>query len=338
MKRDTKGIERARSMRDWREHKGGLKPKPAPCLATPLGALLEDWLESQRDRGLRPSSIATRKGHLRRFLQWCEQFGVTKPEWLSRGLCRAWLRSIDESRTSKGAPFRESTKEGMIRAVNTFCEYLEVNRRIDANPLSGVAVRRCRGRRLPKILDEDQVRSILEAPDTRDPLGIRDRSMMEMAYGSGLRRQEVVGLELGDLSRDGEMVVVRRAKGGRERIVPISRAAREWVFVYLQRSRPLLEVVGKPSEGLYLTGYGEPFCAGAWGQRVKQYMKAAGIDCRGGPHLLRHACATHMLEHGADLRTIQTLLGHSRIDTIEVYTHVTPERLCQVHHRSHPRG
>ncbi|BCX47300.1 tyrosine recombinase XerD [Haloferula helveola] len=338
MKQDARGIERARRMRAWRDKPGGARANPHPELETPLGVLVCDWLDEQRERGLRPSSIASRRILLRGFLHWCGEQGVTRPEWLSRGLCRDWLKSLEEHRTAMGTPYRDSTKEGMIRAVNTFCKYLEEKRRIDSNPLAGVKARRVRGRKLPKVLDEDQVAAILDAPDTGDPLGIRDRSMLETVYGAGLRRQELVGLDLDDVLRGGEVLMVRRTKGGRERIVPLGRMARDWLFRYLTRVRPLLQVPGVESDGLYLTGYGRRFSAGSWGHLVKKHMRAAGITCWGGPHLLRHACATHMLEHGADLRTIQTLLGHTRIDTTEIYTHVNLERVCAVHHRSHPRG
>ena len=188
------------------------------------------------------------------------------------------------------------------------------------------------------MLDEDQVTRLLELPDTTDVLGIRDRAMLELTYSSGLRRGEVVALQLSDLIRDASALVVRHGKGGKERIVPVGGIARDCLKRYVEEARPQMVVPDAPAAELFLTAYGDGFSALGWGQAVRKYLTRAGVKCRGGPHLLRHACATHMLDHGADLRTIQTLLGHSRVDTTEIYTHVSPAHLCDVHHRTHPRG
>jgi integrase/recombinase XerD len=153
-----------------------------------------------------------------------------------------------------------------------------------------------------------------------------------------MRRGEVVRLRVTDLIRGDTSLVIRNGKGGKERIVPLGDPARHWLNRYLTEARPSLHLDDAPSPMMFLTSYGDGFSAGAWGNVVRRYLTKAGIHVRGGPHLLRHACATHMLDHGADLRTIQTLLGHSRVDTTEIYTHVSMERLCSVHHGTHPRG
>lgn len=338
MDRHTRGWARAREMRRWRDRKGGLKPRPAEYLQTALGSALEDWISDQRRRGLRKASIDGRRLHLRRFLQWCSTCGVARPEWISRGLLEAWLAWLDAYRTRSGGLFAENTKESLIRSVNAFLVYLHEHRRIDSNPLAGTRLRRCRGGSLPVVLDEAQIVRLLETPDTGDLLGLRDRAMLELTYSSGLRRGEVVRLRLADLIRGESALHVRHGKGGKERIVPVGSIAADWLDRYLTEARPELIVPEAPSPDLFLTAYGDGFSAAGWGQIVRKYLTAAGVKTRGGPHLLRHACATHMLEHGADLRTLQTLLGHSRVDTTEIYTHVSPARLCSVHHRTHPRG
>ena len=338
MNRHTKGWERAREMRKWRKRKGGKKARPTKYLETALGACLEDWLNEQRRAGLRPASIEGRRLHLRRFLQWCLSYGVKRPDWISRGLVEAWLGWLDEYRTRSGSFYAESSKESMIRSVHAFLRFLLQHRRIDANPLEGTRLRRCHGQSLPTVLDEDQVTRLLELPDTSDVLGIRDRAMLELTYSSGLRRGEVVSLQLSDLIRDASALVVRHGKGGKERIVPVGGIARDCLKRYVEEARPQMVVPDAPAAELFLTAYGDGFSAMGWGQAVRKYLTRAGVKCRGGPHLLRHACATHMLDHGADLRTIQTLLGHSRVDTTEIHTHVSPAHLCDVHHRTHPRG
>lgn len=339
MDKHTKGWERAKEMRKWRDHKGGLQGRQThEYLRTALGEALEDWLSDQRRSGLRPASIEGRRIHMRLFLQWCWNCHVTRPEWISRGLMEAWLAWLDEYRTRKGTPYADTSKESMIRTVYAFLCYLHLHHRIDSNPLAGTRLRRCHGRSIPTILDEAQVLRMLELPDTSDPVGLRDRAMMEVTYSSGLRRAEVVGLRVSDLVRGDTSIIVRNGKGGKERIVPLGGPAQYWLKRYLTEARPLQIIPEAPSPIMFLTSYGDGFSATSWGLVVRGYLSAAGVTAKGGPHLLRHACATHMRDHGADLRTIQTLLGHSRVDTTEIYTHVSMGHLCSVHHDTHPRG
>ncbi|BDS08275.1 tyrosine recombinase XerD [Oceaniferula spumae] len=311
---------------------------PHAHLETALGDALEDWICSQRRIGLRQSSIAGRRTHIRLFIKWSWDRHITKPEWISRGLMEEWLAWLDEHCTQGGTPYAETSKESMIRSVNAFFGYLLLHHRIDSNPLAGTRLRRCNARSIPLVLDETQILHLLEMPATDDVLGLRDRAMMEVTYCTGMRRGETVGLRITDLIRGGSSIVVHNGKGGKERVVPLGGPAQYWLKRYLAEARPLLLLPDEPSDVLFLTSYGDGFSAGAWGHAVRQYLTKSGVTVKGGPHLLRHACATHMLDHGADLRTIQTLLGHSRVDTTEIYTHVSTGRLSSVHHSTHPRG
>jgi integrase/recombinase XerD len=334
----TKGWERSKEMRKWRKHKGGLKSGSYGFLNTPLGEAMEEWLSAQRRGGLRKASMEGRRLHIRNFLKWCWNGNVTRPQWISRGLLEAWLAWIDEYRTRFGAHYADTSKESMIRSVYAFLTYLHEHRRIDSNPLAGIRLRRCNGRTIPAVLDEAQVLRLLELPDTDDVLGMRNRAMLELTYSSGIRRGEIVELRITDLVRGESSIIVHNGKGGKDRVVPLGEAAQHWLKRYLDEARPRLLVAEEPSLHLFLTSYGDGFSAAAWGQIVRRYLTAAGVKTKGGPHLLRHACATHMLDHGADLRTIQTLLGHARIDTTEIYTHVSTEHMRRVHHQTHPRG
>jgi integrase/recombinase XerD len=338
MLKDTSGWERAIEMRTWRDHRGGLQPSDEPYLHTPLGLMVEEWLTSQRRRGLSRNTIQTRRLNLRRFTKWCSTQSVQGPEWMSRGLLDAWLDWLEKYRTKKQKPLTEYTKEGMIRSVNTFMQYLQERHIIDANPLEGHHIRRVRGRSMPSVMSETEVEALLSSPKTDDVLGLRDRAMLELLYSNGIRRSELAYLQLSHLRLQHHVLVVRHGKGAKDRIVPIGQAAFLWLNRYLTKARPQLLVPGIPCDYVFVTAYGDGFCAGYLGQIVRKYMSAIGLNMQGSCHLLRHACATHMLEHGADLRTIQTLLGHSRVDTTEIYTHVTTERMCSVHHRVHPRG
>jgi len=192
-------------------------------------------------------------------------------------------------------------------------------------------------RRLPKNLSEAQVEALLEAPDTETTLGLRDRAMLETLYAAGLRVSELVGLKLAQVSLDMGAVRVL-GKGSRERIVPLGEEAIGWLARYLATARVVLAGTGK-ADAVFLTARRQPLTRQAFWQIVKRYGSKAGIaGATLSPHVLRHAFATHLLNHGADLRVVQLLLGHADITTTTIYTHVARERLKQLHAKHHPRG
>ena len=192
-------------------------------------------------------------------------------------------------------------------------------------------------RRLPKSLSEEQVETLLDAPDTETTLGLRDRAMLETLYATGLRVSELVGLKLAQVSFD--MGIVRvLGKGSKERLVPLGEESILWLRRYLASARPGLIGHGK-SDAMFVTARRGALSRQAFWEIVKRYATKAGIGRASlSPHTLRHAFATHLLNHGADLRVVQLLLGHSDITTTTIYTHVARERLKQLHARHHPRG
>jgi integrase/recombinase XerD len=192
-------------------------------------------------------------------------------------------------------------------------------------------------RRLPKNLSEAQVETLLCAPDTATTLGLRDRAMLETLYATGLRVSELVGLGIAQASLD--MGVVRvLGKGSKERLVPLGEEAIAWVKRYLANARPAL-AGGSRSNAMFVTARGGPLTRQAFWALVKRYAMRAGIPVgKLSPHVLRHAFATHLLNHGADLRVVQLLLGHADITTTTIYTHVARERLKRLHEQHHPRG
>jgi len=192
-------------------------------------------------------------------------------------------------------------------------------------------------RSLPRNLSEDQVAALLSAPDTETPLGLRDRAMLETLYATGLRVSELVGLKLSQVSLD--MGVVRvLGKGNKERLVPLGEEAIDWLKRYCTTARAELGGDAK-AEAVFVTARRGPMSRQAFWQLIKRHAATAGIARTAlSPHTLRHAFATHLLNHGADLRVVQLLLGHSDITTTTIYTHVARERLKQLHHRHHPRG
>ena len=192
-------------------------------------------------------------------------------------------------------------------------------------------------RSLPQSLGENDVEKLLASPDLDSPYGLRDRAMLELMYGSGLRVSELVGLELGQLNAN--LGLVRLVgKGSKERVVPVGEESLHWLQAYLARARPELGRAKTPSDALFLSSRGRAITRQAFWQLVKKHLLAAGINTRFSPHSLRHAFATHLLNHGADLRTVQMLLGHSSLSTTQIYTHVAQARLEAIHAQHHPRG
>jgi integrase/recombinase XerD len=193
------------------------------------------------------------------------------------------------------------------------------------------------GRPLPDSLSEAQVEALLEAPDTGSPVELRDRAMLELLYATGLRVSELVGLEQSSVNpRQG--VIRITGKGSRERLVPMGEEAGDWMARYFREARPELMRDRAPTEVLFVTRRGAGMTRQAFWYRIKKYAAAAGITVDLSPHTLRHAFATHLLDHGADLRVVQMLLGHSSLSTTQIYTHVARARLQALHARHHPRG
>ena len=191
--------------------------------------------------------------------------------------------------------------------------------------------------RLPKVMSEKQVEALLDAPDLDTPLGLRDRAMLETIYATGLRVSELVNLKLHEVGlADG--VLRALGKGSKERLVPLGQLAIDWITRYLHEARPDI-LHGQQSDALFVTARGGAMTRQAFWQLIKRYALVAGIDpARLSPHVLRHAFATHLLNHGADLRVVQLLLGHADISTTQIYTHVARERLKSLHAEHHPRG
>ncbi|AFU97902.1 site-specific tyrosine recombinase XerD [Simiduia agarivorans] len=191
------------------------------------------------------------------------------------------------------------------------------------------------GRPLPKSLTEADVEALLAAPALDEPVGLRDKAMLELLYATGLRVSELVGLALSEINlRQGVVRVM--GKGSKERLVPLGRAAIEWLQRYLKEARP--DLLKGQSEVVFPSNRGEQMTRQTFWYRVKHWAKVAGISKPLSPHTLRHAFATHLINHGADLRVVQLLLGHSDLSTTQIYTHIARERMKQLHGLHHPRG
>lgn len=230
---------------------------------------------------------------------------------------------------------KATTTSRELSSLKRFYRYALRQGRITADPTLNIdAPKLPRG--LPKSLTEEDVENLLAAPRVDGPLGLRDRTMLETLYASGLRVSELVTLKLSQVSQD--MGVVRVVgKGSKERLVPLGEEALAWIRRYLKEARPAL-LGARASDDLFVTARGEGMTRQAFWYLIKRYAAQARLRNPLSPHTLRHAFATHLLNHGADLRVVQLLLGHADISTTQIYTHVARERLKQLHAKHHPRG
>ncbi len=236
-------------------------------------------------------------------------------------------------RHKKGIKARSTAR--LLSTLRRFYQYLIRENRLVNDP-SALLESPKLGRSLPKTLSEREVEALLEAPDVDDPLGLRDRAMLELIYATGLRVSELVGLDMHGINlQQGVVRVV--GKGDKERLVPMGEEALSWIASYLKYARAdLLNL--SVSDKLFVTRRGGGMTRQTFWYVVKRYAQLASISLTLSPHVLRHAFATHLLNHGADLRVVQMLLGHSDLSTTQIYTHVAKERLKELHSQHHPRG
>ena len=227
------------------------------------------------------------------------------------------------------------TTARLLSSLRRFYRYLLREGRVEHDPTAQIDAPKL-GRPLPKSLTEEDVDALLDAPDIGTPLGLRDRSMLELLYASGLRVSELVGLKLSEVSM-AQGVVRIFGKGGKERLVPMGEECLDWLQSYKDEARAAL-LSGKISDAVFVTRRGAAMTRQAFWYLIKRYAMQAGIHTDLSPHTLRHAFATHLLNHGADLRVLQMLLGHSDLSTTQIYTHVARERLKSLHAAHHPRG
>ena len=222
-----------------------------------------------------------------------------------------------------------------LAAVRGFHKYLLTDGLASADPTA--AIETPRGwQRMPQTLSGDEVEALLGQPDESSPLGLRDKAMLELLYATGLRVSELVGLSRNSVNLERGYVVVV-GKGSKERAVPLGEVAAATVRSYLERSRPLL-LKGMETDALFISGRRRQITRQMFWERIRKYVRKAGISRPVSPHTLRHSFATHLLDHGADLRSVQAMLGHADITTTQIYTHVSRERLKQIHEKHHPRG
>lgn len=289
--------------------------------------LFQDYLGLEA--GHSRNTIESYRRDLSRFVAFVGQHGVSAPGGVTRKHLREFIYAL------KDLGLSAATIRRQVSAIRTYYGFLLAEGRVLADPSDRLEMPR-KGRKLPDTLSVTDVEALLAAPKVEEPLAWRDRALLELAYGAGLRVSELCGLTINDLLLSEGLVRVL-GKGSKERLVPIGRKVIGAVSVYLHQLRPELDR-GKSKERVLLNARGEPLSrVGAWGV-VKKRAKEAGIARRVTTHTLRHSFATHLLEGGADLRAVQEMLGHADLSTTQIYTHVDREYLRSVHRQFHPRG
>jgi len=305
-----------------------------------LGECARMWCEADAARGFSPQTIASREHYLRKFIEWAVERDVRRASEVTRPVLEAYQRHIsrippERHTRGQGEHLGWSVQRKRMHCVKDWFRWLTRRDVLMHNPASEIELPR-REKRLPATaLTPDEIEKLLAVHDLADPLGVRNRAMCEVFYSSGIRRAELAHLGLSDINPERGTLTVRQGKGRKDRVVALGARAGAWVARYLAEARPRLSLDAR-EQTLFLSGYGGAFNPDALSRMMNIWMRAAGLAKRGSCHLLRHTCATHMLENGADIRYIQQQLGHANLETTAIYTEVTIKKLLEVHARCHP--
>jgi integrase/recombinase XerD len=281
------------------------------------------------EKGLAKNTIEAYSHDLNRFSDYLKAKGIQDILNVGKFDVRAFLLVLKRQGLSTKTISRN------LVAIRTFFKFLIQEGILEANPIEEVGSPTV-AKTLPEILTLKEVEELLEQPNIKTPLGIRDRAMLEMLYATGMRVSELTRLPMNQVNLEGGYVLLY-GKGSKERMVPLGSEAMKWLALYLRMARGRF-AKRKESNALFISRSGKGMSRQRFWRSLKEYGRRAGIRKRISPHLLRHSFASHLLERGADLRSVQIMLGHVDISTTQIYTHVTGERLKKIHQRYHPRG
>ncbi|GAA5315328.1 MAG: site-specific tyrosine recombinase XerD [Candidatus Pelagadaptatus aseana] len=304
------------------------KATEKPALSTEHQLTIDNYLDALwLEKGLSESSLSSYRRDLTALAVWAQQQKLSLLQ-----ITPASLQQHLADRHAKKLSARSTAR--FLSCCRGFYAYQVREGRMPQDPTATVENPKP-GRPIPKSLTESDVETLLAAADIDEPIGLRDRTMLEVLYACGLRVSELVGLTLNQVNlRQGVVRVV--GKGGKERLVPLGEEAGSWLLRYMKEARPLL--AKSATDVLFPSSRGQQMTRQTFWHRIKHWAMVAGIDKPLSPHTLRHAFATHLINHGADLRVVQLLLGHSDLSTTQIYTHVAKARMKSMHQQHHPRG
>ncbi|MFL0809353.1 MAG: tyrosine-type recombinase/integrase [Agarilytica sp.] len=299
--------------------------------AIPLSSYVKHYLQYLEYIGYSTETINGHRLSLKRFTHWCLERNIETPNGITKPVIEAYQRALFYFRKQNGKPLAKDTQNKTLIIIRTFMKWLVRENHLPFNPADQIELARI-PRRLPRRhLSRSEIGSLFDVPDITTPLGIRDRAILETFYSTGMRRNELAYLREGDVDfNEGIIYIQHGSKGGHQRIVPIGDHALAWVEKYYLEVRPMF-VAGEDEGVLFLYDNGEAFVKSRLSALVKRLMVKAKIDKEGSCHLLRHSCASHLLESGMDIRLIQQLLGHSKTDTTSIYAKVSIGHLKKIH-------
>jgi integrase/recombinase XerD len=309
------------------------KQKAQPAI--PLEIMMRDYLQSLAIQNYSEQTIGNREFLLRQFIQWCQERGIADPVEVTRPVLERYQRYLFLYRKKNGEPMSFRSQHSRLVPLRMWFRWMTRRNHLLHNPASELELPRL-GQPLPRnILSASEVERVLQLCDVADSIGLRDRAVIEVLYSTGIRRGEIVALKLYDLSLDRGVLLVRQGKGKKDRYVPIGERAIAWLEKYIREARPQLAIESDDMT-VFLTAQGEPFSRDHMTSNVKARIDAAKLGKTGACHLFRHTMATLMHENGADIRFIQEILGHVKLETTQIYTHVSIRTLQQVHASTHP--
>lgn len=297
-------------------------PADQPVIEAFLDTL---WVE----HGLSENTLSAYRNDLLGLSKWLSKATVNITE-----ARRDHILDYLSYRVQQGSMPRTSAR--LLSSIRRFYRYLVRQGAVQKDPSAQIEFPKL-GRPLPETLTEEEVERLLNAPNTNKPQGVRDRAMLEVLYACGLRVSELIGLTLGQVNLNHGVIRVT-GKGNKERLIPFGEQASEWISRFINEARADLLKKNGQSDALFITNRGAAMTRQAFWHLIKKHSKNVGITKHLSPHTLRHAFATHLLNHGADLRVVQMLLGHSDLSTTQIYTHVAQARLQELHEKHHPRG
>ncbi|MCP5486956.1 MAG: site-specific tyrosine recombinase XerC [Spirochaetales bacterium] len=301
-----------------------------------LGVLAERHLADLQIQGYSANTLFLKYRSLRTFLSWAQDRGLSDAADITRAIVERFQRHLFYTESAvTGRPLSLRSQQHALVALRMFFKWLSEKRYVLYNPAGEIRIP-SPPRELPAaILSAREAEAVLSGPDLSQPRGLRDRALLELLYSTGIRRQELVNLDLYDLDTESGTIVIRAAKWGSDRVLPTGRRALRYLQKYLNEVRP--QLLSAPDErALFLSNRGVRFYPNSISILVREYVKQADIGKPGSVHLFRHTMATLMLENGADIRFIQRMLGHRKLETTQLYTHVSVNQLRQVHALTHP--
>lgn len=294
------------------------------------------YLDYSKMQNFSAATIDHRQRYLSYFAFWAKEQNVESPKDVSRQFLEEYKKYLYDYKKANGRPLSVASQWTRLEPLRSFFSWMAKKYYLLYNPASELELPKL-ARTLPRnILTDAQVDAILAQPNLDTLRGLRDRAILELFYCTGMRRLELTALHVYDVNFSRSTVLIREGKGAKDRVVPLGSRAMYWVDRYINQVRPLLLPKEGETKVLFLTNAGDPIRAAYLTWKIRQYIKAAGIEVDGSCHIFRHSMATLMLENGADIRYIQQILGHASLETTEIYTRVSIEKLKEIHAKTHP--